>query len=147
MQRYGRRRGGGRRTRAGVCIALLVALAGIGLARLVSGNDAGHAAVAGLQRSSATGAPTTATAGSSAPNSAAVPKAPRGRPLPILMYHVVEAPPAGAPYPELYVPGPVFAAQVRYLAGHDFHAVTLQQVWRYWTRGAQLPVHPVVLSF
>ena len=34
----------------------------------------------------------------------------RLRPVPVLMYHVVSSPPAGAPYPDLYVPRGDFAA-------------------------------------
>jgi len=63
------------------------------------------------------------------------------------MYHVIEAPPPGAPYPELYLPADAFANQMRYLAAHHFHAVTLQAVWAYWENGATLPIHPIVLSF
>ena len=63
------------------------------------------------------------------------------------MYHVIEAPPPGAPYPELYLPADAFAKQMRYLAAHHFHAVTLQAVWPTRRNGATLPIHPIVLSF
>jgi peptidoglycan/xylan/chitin deacetylase (PgdA/CDA1 family) len=71
----------------------------------------------------------------------------RLQPVPILMYHVVSSPPAGAPYPELYVSRASFAAQVGWLAGHGYHAVTLQQVFDSWRGAGTLPARPVVFSF
>jgi peptidoglycan/xylan/chitin deacetylase (PgdA/CDA1 family) len=72
---------------------------------------------------------------------------PTSDPVPILMYHVIADPPAAAPYPELYVSGPVFAAQMRWLARHDFHAVTLRAVADHWRLGRRLPAHAIVVSF
>ena len=71
----------------------------------------------------------------------------RLQPVPILMYHVVTTAPANAPYPELYVSRADFAGQVAWLAGHGYHAVTLQRVFDSWRGAAQLPAKPVVLSF
>ena len=71
----------------------------------------------------------------------------RLQPVPILMYHVISSPPANAPYAELYVPRASFAAQVGWLAGHGYHAVTLQQVFDSWRGAATLPSKPIVLSF
>jgi peptidoglycan/xylan/chitin deacetylase (PgdA/CDA1 family) len=71
----------------------------------------------------------------------------RLRPVPILMYHVLSVPPANAPYPELYVRPADFAAEVSWLAGHGYHAVTLQRVFDSWRGAATLPAKPVVLSF
>ncbi len=68
-------------------------------------------------------------------------------PVPILMYHVIADPPAGAPYPQLYVGTSEFAAQMRWLARHGFHAVTQRDVWDHWHRGRPLPRKPVVISF
>jgi peptidoglycan/xylan/chitin deacetylase (PgdA/CDA1 family) len=68
-------------------------------------------------------------------------------PVPILMYHVIAAPPADAPYPELYVSERDFAGQMRWLAGHGYRAVTQRQVWDHWHRGGVLPRKPVVISF
>ncbi|HEY5261511.1 MAG TPA: polysaccharide deacetylase family protein [Solirubrobacteraceae bacterium] len=68
--------------------------------------------------------------------------------LPILMYHVINAPPAGAKFPGLYVPPEEFAAQMRALAHAGFHAVTMDQMLANWTRGTPLPVgKPIVVSF
>lgn len=66
---------------------------------------------------------------------------------PVLMYHVINPPPAGAPFPGLYVPALEFAEQMKALAKAGFHAVTLQQLWRHWHQGAPLPVKPVVITF
>ena len=69
------------------------------------------------------------------------------RPVPILMYHVIAAPPPGAALPELFVRPADFAAEMDWLAAHGFHAVTLHRVYDYWLRGAPLPARPIVLSF
>jgi peptidoglycan/xylan/chitin deacetylase (PgdA/CDA1 family) len=63
------------------------------------------------------------------------------------MYHVIAKPPAGAPYPDLYVPQPEFVAQMRWLDGRGYHAVTLDRVYAYWNEGGKLPRRPVVLTF
>jgi peptidoglycan/xylan/chitin deacetylase (PgdA/CDA1 family) len=63
------------------------------------------------------------------------------------MYHVISAPQPGAPYPELYTPEKVFAAQMRALAKRGYHGVTLAQVDDYWRRGYALPSKPIVVSF
>lgn len=76
-----------------------------------------------------------------------VPAAARDVSAPVLMYHVINPPPADAPYPGLYVPAPEFAEQMQALANAGFHAVTLQQLWRHWQRGTVLPVDPVVITF
>ena len=74
-------------------------------------------------------------------------KGPHDHPIPILMYHVVAAPPADAPYPGLYVLPDDFAAQIEWLAASGYHAVTLDQVYAYWHDGVALPRHPIVLTF
>jgi peptidoglycan/xylan/chitin deacetylase (PgdA/CDA1 family) len=68
--------------------------------------------------------------------------------VPILMYHVIAAPPAGAPFPGLYVTPSEFAAQVQALKAAGWHAVTLDQVEAYWSKGVPLGAgKPIVLSF
>ena len=67
--------------------------------------------------------------------------------VPILMYHVLAAPPASAPYPGLYVPAAEFAAQIHALARAGFHGVTLDEVERAWKHGGALPSKPIVLTF
>jgi peptidoglycan/xylan/chitin deacetylase (PgdA/CDA1 family) len=68
--------------------------------------------------------------------------------VPILMYHVILAPPPGAPFPGLYVPPAEFAAQMHALAAAGYHAVTMNQIWDNWHRGTPLPQgKPIVISF
>lgn len=67
---------------------------------------------------------------------------------PILMYHVINPPPAGAPFPGLYVPKEEFAQQMLALHQAGFYAVTLEELWRHWHDGLALPKgKPVVLTF
>lgn len=67
--------------------------------------------------------------------------------VPILMYHVLNAPPPGTAQPELWVSRDDFAAQTDWLTAHGFHGVTLQQVWDAWHHGGELPAKPIVFSF
>jgi len=67
--------------------------------------------------------------------------------VPILMYHVINPPPANAPYPGLYVPAGEFAAQMQALKSAGWHPVTMDQLQANWTRGVPLPAKPIVLSF
>jgi peptidoglycan/xylan/chitin deacetylase (PgdA/CDA1 family) len=68
--------------------------------------------------------------------------------VPILMYHVIAAPPPGAPFPGLYVTAGEFAAQIQALKGAGWRAVTLDQVEAHWRDGVPLPAgRPIVLSF
>jgi peptidoglycan/xylan/chitin deacetylase (PgdA/CDA1 family) len=80
---------------------------------------------------------------------AAGPTGPPGQePAPILMYHVIAAPPPGAPFPGLYVEAPLFAAQMQALKQAGWHAVTQDQLEAYWKRGVPLgPGKPIVLTF
>ncbi len=71
----------------------------------------------------------------------------RLQPVPILMYHVISSPPASAPYPDLYVPRASLAAQIAWLVGHGYHAITLQDVVDSWRGARTLPQKPIVLSF
>ena len=73
---------------------------------------------------------------------------PGTEPVPILMYHVIAAPPPGAPFPGLYVEPAEFAEQMQALKSAGWHAVTLDQVEAYWRRGVPLGAgKPIVLSF
>jgi peptidoglycan/xylan/chitin deacetylase (PgdA/CDA1 family) len=84
-----------------------------------------------------------------AAQSAVVRHGPPGHvPVPILMYHVIAAPPAGAPFPGLYVEPQLFAEQMHALKAAGWHAVTPDQVEAYWRDGVSLgPGKPIVLSF
>jgi peptidoglycan/xylan/chitin deacetylase (PgdA/CDA1 family) len=72
---------------------------------------------------------------------------PHPGPVPIIEYHVLGAPAADAPYPELYVSRPDFRQQMDWLDQHGFEAVTLEAVERAWYDGGTLPAKPVVISF
>ena len=63
------------------------------------------------------------------------------------MYHVVGPTPPRAAIPGLYVGRARFASQLRWLAEHGYHAVTLDAVDRYWRGRARLPRRPIVFSF
>jgi peptidoglycan/xylan/chitin deacetylase (PgdA/CDA1 family) len=64
------------------------------------------------------------------------------------MYHVINSPPAGAPFPGLYVTPDEFSEQMRALAAAGYHAVTQDQLWANWQEGTPLPGgKPIVLSF
>jgi peptidoglycan/xylan/chitin deacetylase (PgdA/CDA1 family) len=76
-----------------------------------------------------------------------VPVSKRDKPVPILMYHVINDPPAAAGLPELYVSKDDFAAQMAWLKEKRYSAVTMQQVYDLWTKGVPLPRRPVVISF
>jgi peptidoglycan/xylan/chitin deacetylase (PgdA/CDA1 family) len=85
-------------------------------------------------------------------NTAAVLGPATGRPgtdsVPILMYHVIAPPPAGAPFPGLYVPATEFDQQMQALKSAGFTAVTLDQLRAYWQHGARLPAgKPIVITF
>ena len=68
------------------------------------------------------------------------------RPVPILMYHVTTEPPAGAPFPDLYVTRAEFADQMQALADAGYVAVTQREAWAAWHEGGPLPRRPVVIS-
>lgn len=68
-------------------------------------------------------------------------------PVPILVYHAIRTPPAGARLPSIYVRPAELSAQVRALRRAGYRAVTLQRVWDAWHGRATLPRRPIVLSF
>ncbi|HTT95831.1 MAG TPA: polysaccharide deacetylase family protein, partial [Solirubrobacterales bacterium] len=72
---------------------------------------------------------------------------PYAGPVPILEYHVLGAPPEGAPYPELYVGRTDFEKQMDWLEGRGYEAVTLEQVQEAWYHDGKLPPKPIVISF
>jgi peptidoglycan/xylan/chitin deacetylase (PgdA/CDA1 family) len=90
----------------------------------------------------------TAQAGASTGGEASAPARRSGAvAAPILMYHVINPPIAGAPYPGLYVSAEELEAQMRGLHEAGYHAVTLSQLAASWREGRPLPAKPVVLSF
>jgi peptidoglycan/xylan/chitin deacetylase (PgdA/CDA1 family) len=94
-------------------------------------------------------------AGVSARQPAAAPSGSRSTPqpgtatVPILAYHVINAPPAqSTTAPALYVPAQEFSDQMHALKAGGWNAVTLDQLEAYWTRGVRLgPGKPIVISF
>jgi peptidoglycan/xylan/chitin deacetylase (PgdA/CDA1 family) len=135
-----------RRRRASALVALAGALVAV---------------VVVLAVGSSGGSPTTLSTGST-PGSGAAKSHPRqtrapvsssGGPsrtvaVPILMYHVIAAPPTGAPFPGLYVSPQEFAAQMQALKDAGWHAVTLDQLRSHWKAGTPLgPGKPIVLTF
>ncbi|HWX88456.1 MAG TPA: polysaccharide deacetylase family protein [Solirubrobacteraceae bacterium] len=105
-----------------------------------------------LGAATGTGGGSTTTAGGQRDTGAGTAGTGRGTPgteaVPILMYHVINPPPAGAKFPGLYVAPEEFAAQMQALSQAGFHAVTMDQMWANWTRGTPLPKgKPVVVSF
>jgi peptidoglycan/xylan/chitin deacetylase (PgdA/CDA1 family) len=83
----------------------------------------------------------------SKPKPAVVRHGPRRTAVPILMYHLVNTPPPGTAYPELWVPAASFKAQIQALAGAGYHGVTLDQVLDNWQKHIALPAKPIVVSF
>jgi peptidoglycan/xylan/chitin deacetylase (PgdA/CDA1 family) len=69
--------------------------------------------------------------------------------VPILMYHHVEVPPAGADAirRDLSVSPAAFEKQLRYLKQEGYQSITLKDVALYLTLGKALPAKPVVLTF
>jgi peptidoglycan/xylan/chitin deacetylase (PgdA/CDA1 family) len=68
-------------------------------------------------------------------------------PVPILEYHAIQPPVAGAQYPQLFVPQADFVEQMKWLDDHGYEGVTLDQVEDAWYKGGELPPKPVVLTF
>jgi peptidoglycan/xylan/chitin deacetylase (PgdA/CDA1 family) len=89
----------------------------------------------------------TATAPGRAPEPAAAASEPPGRPIPILMYHAIEAAPAGSALPELWVPAETFAATMDALHDRGYHAISMQDAYDYWKGRRRVPRHPIVLTF
>lgn len=91
-------------------------------------------------------APTGATA-QVTPQSTTKVTGPHDDPVPILMYHVTKAAPAGTPYPDLWVSPGDFKDQMNWLADNGYTGVTMAQLFKYWDDGYKLPAKPVVISF
>ena len=140
-----------RRRRMFAGASLLLAVAVVAAVVLASGGGGPPRAEHGASRAARAfrGVPQGARAGSgSGAGSHSGTGRPGTEPVPILMYHVINPPPAGAPFPGLYVSASEFAAQMQALAKAGFHAVTMDQMWAYRQHGAPLPSgRPIVVSF
>jgi peptidoglycan/xylan/chitin deacetylase (PgdA/CDA1 family) len=144
-QRLERRR---RRVLAlGALAAVVVAIAVLAVVGIGSGGSGttGKRATTAHERATRAGSPR----GAATTGIATTPAGPPGQEaVPILMYHVIAAPPAGAPFPGLYVEPAGFAAQMQALKDAGWHAVTPDQVASNWREGTPLgPGKPIVVSF
>jgi peptidoglycan/xylan/chitin deacetylase (PgdA/CDA1 family) len=140
-----------RRRRRVVLALLIVALAAVAAVTLAAGGSGGstHSSSSGESAPTANRASdSTRPAGTRRLAAGAAGGVPGHEAVPILMYHVIAAPPTGAPFPGLYVPPYEFSAQMQALKDAGWHAVTLDQVQANWSHGAPLgPGKPIVLSF
>jgi peptidoglycan/xylan/chitin deacetylase (PgdA/CDA1 family) len=147
-----------RRRNALLAAALVLVVAVVAVVLLNAGGDANGRLRAGAARAATAGsakrARLTASAATGNARQAGTPGGgvATGRPgtdaVPILMYHVIAPPPAGAPFPGLYVTPEEFSAQMHTLANAGWTAVTQDQVAAYWRRGISLPHgKPIVVSF
>ncbi len=137
-----------RRRRLALGALLAAAAIAVAVAALASGGSgsphtSGAKAGAAHATTNAAGPATTSSSGAAATHGP-----PGHQAVPILMYHVIAAPPAGAPFPGLYVEPQLFAEQMQALKAAGWHAVTPDQVAAYWREGVPLgPGRPIVLSF
>lgn len=155
LARERERRAGARRARLIALGALLVVIVAAGA--IAYGASGGGGSKTQPKASSQTSAPTRVATRHAAPKQHSAPGSTvhgvaTGKPgtatVPVLMYHVINPPPSGAPFPGLYVPADEFAAQMQALKSAGWHAVTMDQLEAYWTRGVPLgPGKPIVLTF
>ncbi|MGI8712679.1 MAG: polysaccharide deacetylase family protein [Solirubrobacteraceae bacterium] len=140
----------------GALVAVLVVVVVV-LASVISGGSSSHPARSPTARDAAATHPGRRGArssrdGASGGSTASTLGPGGGHPghaaVPVLMYHVIAAPPAGAPFPLLYVQPSEFAAQMQALKQDGWHPVTLDQLRANWTTGAKLPPgKPIVITF
>jgi peptidoglycan/xylan/chitin deacetylase (PgdA/CDA1 family) len=123
--------------------SLIVVAVIVGVIVLTSGTGSGSRP---SRATAARSASNTARAGSVSRPAAARPGT---APVPILVYHVINTQPAQSTAPSaLYVPTDEFSSQMQALKANGWHAVTLDQVEAYWTRGVPLGTGaPIVITF
>lgn len=63
--------------------------------------------------------------------------------IPVLMYHKV----GNDKDNDAVIAPDLFAAQMKFLKDHDFHPISLQQLYEYMKNGTPVPTKPVVLTF
>jgi peptidoglycan/xylan/chitin deacetylase (PgdA/CDA1 family) len=138
-----------RRRRAGLLLlALIVAV--VAVVVIVAGSSgSGHPSSASAPGAARAGHARAGANARSGPSRGGVRTGrPGTEPVPVLMYHVISAPPADAPFPGLYVTPSEFAEQMQALKRAGWSAVTLDQLYAYWREGVSLPPgKPIVLSF
>ncbi len=143
------RRRATRRRRLAAALIAAAAVAVIAVALLAVGSGGSSGSAPGTRRITAHHAAAAQRAGHSNSDAPAQNTGPPGtRPVPILMYHVIAAPPSGAPFPGLYVNPHEFAEQMHALKADGWHAVTLDQLEAYWRHGTPPGAgKPIVVSF
>lgn len=151
-RREERRREIRRRRRRALALSALVALmAAVAIVVALSTNGSPSSGAHSQAHVTATRGAVPQTPATHSPGSAqthTISGPPGTEPVPILMYHVIAAPPPGAPFPGLYVPPQEFSEQMHALAEAHWHAVTLDQVEEYWRKGVPLGAgKPIVISF
>jgi peptidoglycan/xylan/chitin deacetylase (PgdA/CDA1 family) len=131
-----------------LAVVVVIATSGGGAPSAPSHANSSSPAAAGVG-TAAGGAGSTAAGGGSATSSTAGTSGPaRGTAVPILMYHVIAAPPPGAPFPGLYVTPSEFAAQMHALRNAGWRPTTLDQLDASWHGAGHLGAgKPVVLTF
>ena len=69
--------------------------------------------------------------------------------VPILMYHYVSVPPAGADIyrRDLSVTPALFESHLKYLTDAGYHVITLDDLLYALTQGRELPTKPIILTF
>jgi peptidoglycan/xylan/chitin deacetylase (PgdA/CDA1 family) len=150
LRREARRREIYRRRVTAVCVsAVVLTVAAIAAIVLAQGSGGGSPSVGAATRSTAAHAGVRTHHAASAAVTTSVRAGPPGTDaIPILMYHVIAAPPPGAPFPGLYVEPSEFAEQMQALERSGWHAVTLDQAEAYWRHGVPLGAgKPIVVSF
>jgi peptidoglycan/xylan/chitin deacetylase (PgdA/CDA1 family) len=131
-----------RRWRRRLAAVGLLAVVGAVVALAVTSLGGGDGTKHGSNEAHATGPTTPAT-----PASYPADWKPYTGPVPILEYHAIQPPVAGATYPELFVPQADFQHQMQWLKDHGYEGVTLDQVETAWYKHGELPPKPVVVSF
>jgi peptidoglycan/xylan/chitin deacetylase (PgdA/CDA1 family) len=150
LRREARRREIHRRRVTAVCVsAVVLTVAAIAAIVLAQGSGGGSRSVGAATRSTAAHAGVRTHHAASDAVTTSVRTGPPGTDsIPILMYHVIAAPPPGAPFPGLYVEPSEFAEQMQALERSGWHAVTLDQAEAYWRHGVPLGAgKPIVVSF
>lgn len=144
--RKARRRGlRARRERAAAVAALIVAAVAVLLILITSISGSGSHSASSSNPSTQAASSSPGAAGSASHNR----PVPGSASVPILVYHVINTAPVGSSAdPALYVPTDEFTSQMNALKAAGWHAVTLDQLQNYWTRGKSLgPGKPFVITF
>ncbi len=135
-----------RRRRALALLALVALAAGVAIGASHGSRGGNHSKAASTGEKRGNGGPNLSTGGLGAPpDTGSLVRS--QAPVPILMYHVIANPPAGAQLPELYVDPKTFDRQMEALKSAGYAGVTLNQVYDAWFKGGRLPQKPVVVSF